>query len=63
MRLYGRTIEIADDIAAEIGDTPLIWLDSFTDNLAGKAESFSPANSVKDRIGAAMLDRASVWAT
>jgi len=56
VRLYGRRIEIADDIAAEIGDTPLVWLDSFTDNLAGTVESFSPANSVKDRIGAAMLD-------
>jgi cysteine synthase A len=56
VRLYGRRIEIADDIAAEIGDTPLAWLDSFTDNLAGTVESFSPANSVKDRIGAAMLD-------
>ena len=51
-------MEIADDIAEEIGDTPLVWLDSFADNLAGKVESFNPANSVKDRIGAAMLDRA-----
>ncbi|WP_436929484.1 cysteine synthase A [Halosimplex halobium] len=51
-------MEIADDIAAEIGDTPLVWLDSFADNLAGKVESFNPASSVKDRIGAAMLDRA-----
>ena len=51
-------MDIADDIAAEIGDTPLVWLDSFADNLAGKVESFNPANSVKDRIGAAMLDRA-----
>jgi len=51
-------MDIADDIAAEIGDTPLVWLDSFADNLAAKVESFNPANSVKDRIGAAMLDRA-----
>ncbi|QLH77166.1 cysteine synthase A [Halosimplex rubrum] len=51
-------MDIADDIAAEIGDTPLVRLDSFADNLAGKVESFNPAGSVKDRIGAAMLDRA-----
>ncbi|WP_436926976.1 cysteine synthase A [Halosimplex amylolyticum] len=51
-------MDIADDVAEEIGDTPLVWLDSFADNLAGKVESFNPASSVKDRIGAAMLDRA-----
>jgi len=49
---------IADDITEEVGDTPLVWLDAFADNLAGKVESFNPAGSVKDRIGAAMLDRA-----
>jgi len=49
---------IANDITDEIGDTPLVWLDAFADNLAGKVESFNPAGSVKDRIGAAMLDRA-----
>jgi hypothetical protein len=31
---YGETMDIADDIAAEIGDTPLVSLDSFADNLA-----------------------------
>ncbi len=49
---------IADDITEAVGDTPLVWLGSFADNLAGKVESFNPGGSVKDRIGAAMLDRA-----
>ena len=49
---------IADDVTALIGDTPLVRLDGFEPNLVGKLEGCNPANSVKDRIGVAMLDRA-----
>jgi cysteine synthase A len=49
---------IAGDVTEHIGDTPLVRLDTFAPNLVGKLESFNPANSVKDRIGVAMLDRA-----
>lgn len=49
---------IADDVTDLVGETPLVRLDTFAPNLVGKLESFNPANSVKDRIGAAMLDRA-----
>ncbi|MEF8852890.1 MAG: cysteine synthase A [Haloarculaceae archaeon] len=51
-------MDIAADITERIGGTPLVRLDAFTGNLAGKVESFNPGNSVKDRIGVAMLDRA-----
>jgi len=51
-------MDIADDITDHIGNTPLVRRDAFAENLAGKVESFNPAGSVKDRIGAAMLDRA-----
>ncbi|MDR2075418.1 MAG: cysteine synthase A [Desulfovibrio sp.] len=44
------------------GNTPLVRLDKFGKGLAGillaKVESFNPMNSVKCRIGAAMLDAA-----
>lgn len=49
---------IADDVTDLVGETPLVRLDTFAPNLVGKLESFNPANSVKDRIGTAMLDRA-----
>ncbi|MHB9288557.1 cysteine synthase A [Halobacteriales archaeon Cl-PHB] len=49
---------IADDATDLIGDTPLVQLDSFAPNLVGKLEFFNPANSVKDRIGVAMLEAA-----
>ena len=49
---------IADDVTDLVGETPLVRLDTFAPNLVGKLESFNPANSVKDRIGVAMLDRA-----
>jgi cysteine synthase A len=49
---------IADDVTDLVGQTPLVRLDTFAPNLVGKLESFNPANSVKDRIGVAMLDRA-----
>ena len=49
---------IATDVTDLIGETPLVRLDTFAPNLVGKLEFFNPANSVKDRIGTAMLDRA-----
>jgi cysteine synthase A len=49
---------IATDVTDLVGDTPLVRLDAFAPNLLGKLEFFNPGNSVKDRIGAAMLDHA-----
>ena len=55
-------VRIADDITQLIGNTPLVRLRRVTDGAAGqvvaKLESFNPANSVKDRIGVAMIDAA-----
>jgi cysteine synthase len=53
---------IYDDITQTIGATPLIRLRSLTAGLAGqvvvKHEGYNPFNSVKDRIGAAMIEDA-----
>ena len=53
---------IYDDITQTFGDTPLIRLRRLTDGLGAevvvKHEGFNPYNSVKDRIGAAMLQDA-----
>ncbi len=53
---------IYEDITQTIGDTPLIFLRKLTAGLPGrvavKHEGFNPYNSVKDRIGVAMLDEA-----
>jgi cysteine synthase A len=50
------------DITETVGDTPLIQLNRLTAGLPGrvvvKHEGFNPFNSVKDRIGAAMVDDA-----
>jgi cysteine synthase A len=51
-------MSIADDATELIGGTPLVRLDGFAENLVGKLEYYNPANSVKDRIGAAMLEAA-----
>jgi cysteine synthase A len=54
--------KIYDDITAARGNTPLVYLRKIGAGLPGviaaKVESFNPMNSVKCRIGAAMLDAA-----
>ncbi|MDR2134916.1 MAG: cysteine synthase A [Treponema sp.] len=54
--------EIFDDIIAARGNTPLVRLGKLAKDLPGivlaKLEAFNPMASVKDRIGAAMLDAA-----
>ena len=48
-------MEIADDATDLIGETPLVRLDSFADNLVAKVEAANPF-SVKDRIGREMIE-------
>jgi cysteine synthase A len=56
------TVSIADNITQLIGNTPLVRLNRVTDgagaDVVAKLESFNPANSVKDRLGIALLDAA-----
>ncbi|WPF65740.1 MULTISPECIES: cysteine synthase A [unclassified Corynebacterium] len=53
---------IYENITETIGHTPLVRLHSLTKDLDAeilvKVESFNPANSVKDRIGKAIIDAA-----
>ena len=55
-------VSIADNITQLIGNTPLVRLNRVTDgagaDVAAKLESFNPANSVKDRLGVALIDAA-----
>jgi cysteine synthase A len=55
-------MQIYDDVTALVGRTPLVRLNRiFGDTKAtvlGKLEFYNPANSVKDRIGVAMIDAA-----
>ena len=55
-------MRIAEDVTALVGNTPLVRIRRLTEGAAGqvvaKLEFYSPAHSVKDRIGVAMIDAA-----
>jgi cysteine synthase A len=57
-----RDMKVAADISELIGRTPLVKLNRVTEGvpatILGKLESANPANSVKDRIGLAMIEAA-----
>jgi len=53
---------IYEDATALIGNTPLVKINSLTEGIdatvLGKLEFYNPANSVKDRLGVAIIDAA-----
>lgn len=55
-------MRIANDITELVGNTPLVRIRKVTDGadaeVLAKLEFFNPGNSVKDRIGVAMIDAA-----
>jgi len=55
-------MRIANDITELVGNTPLVRIRNITDGanaeVLAKLEFFNPGNSVKDRIGVAMIDAA-----
>ena len=58
----GNVVNIADDLLGLIGNTPMVRLSRIDGDLdatlVAKLESFNPGGSVKDRIGAAMIEAA-----
>ena len=54
--------KMLDNITQAVGETPLVRLNRLTEGLpadvAVKIEFYNPANSVKDRIGVAIVDAA-----
>jgi len=57
-----KTMKVAENITALIGNTPLVKLNNVTKELpasvVAKLEFFNPASSVKDRISASMIEDA-----
>ena len=55
-------MRIAHDVTELVGNTPLVRIRKLTDgaqaDVVAKLEFYSPAHSVKDRIGVAMIDAA-----
>lgn len=53
---------VYDDVTKLVGNTPLVRLNRLTEgigaNILAKLEFYNPANSVKDRIGVAIVDAA-----
>jgi cysteine synthase A len=62
VRLMEIRMKIANDVVELIGNTPLVRLNHLTADaradVVAKLEFYNPAHSVKDRIGAAMIDAA-----
>jgi cysteine synthase A len=55
-------MKIAKDLTELVGNTPLVWINHLGKGLeakiVAKLEYFNPANSIKDRIGVAMINAA-----
>ena len=59
--MEGPALPIYEDATKLVGRTPLVRINRIIDSeatVAAKLEFYNPANSVKDRIGAAIIDAA-----